>query len=237
MGTGTGTLNSPRVFMAGQSPVGVAVADFNSDGILDVVAVNHDGTKGTISMMRGNGDGSFVAPYSLSISTSQPIASGDLTGDGVADMAVITGNGSGTQISVLPGTGVGSFGALIADLVFTSVHVNDVTIRDVNNDQKSDVIAVSSLGVSVFLNNGNGTFVAEADFPAGTNVSWVTLNDFNGDGKLDAVVANNDGTGSPGGASCSATAMVRSTAPPQSARAGPRVLWKLATSIAMGRPT
>ena len=56
MGTGTGTLNSPRLFMAGQSPVGVAVADFNSDGILDVVAVNHDGTKGTISMMRGNGD-------------------------------------------------------------------------------------------------------------------------------------------------------------------------------------
>ena len=199
MGTGTGTLNSPRVFMAGQSPVGVAVADFNSDGILDVVAVNHDGTKGTISMMRGNGDGSFVAPYSLSISTSQPIASGDLTGDGVADMAVITGNGSGTQISVLPGTGVGSFGASIADLVFTSVQVNDVTIRDVNNDRKRDVIAVSSLGVSVFLNNGNGTFGEEADFPPAQRCSWVTLNDFNGDGKLDAVVANNDGTGSPGG--------------------------------------
>ena len=161
MGSGTGTLNSPRVFMAGQSPVGVAVADFNSDGILDVVAVNHDGPKGTISMIRGNGDGSFVAPYSLSISTSQPIASGDLTGDGVADMAVITGNGSGTQISVLPGTGVGSFGASVADLPFTAVQVNDVAIRDVNGDQKRDLIATSSLGVSIFLGNGNGTFGRE----------------------------------------------------------------------------
>ena len=91
------------------------------------------------------------------------------------------------------------FGASIADLPFPFIQVNDVAIRDLNNDQKHDLIAVSSLGVSVFLNNGTGTFGTEADFPAGTNVSWVTLNDFNGDGKLDAVVANNDSTGSPGG--------------------------------------
>ena len=61
MGTGTGTLNTPRVFMAGQSPVGVAVADFNSDGILDVVAVNQDGPKGTISMMRATAMGRLCA--------------------------------------------------------------------------------------------------------------------------------------------------------------------------------
>jgi len=52
--------------------------------------------------------------------------------------------------------------------------------------------------VQVLLGNGNGTFQAPASVvaaPAGTNVQEVAVGDFNGDGKLDLVVAYIDTTG------------------------------------------
>ena len=49
--------------------------------------------------------------------------------------------------------------------------------------------------VQILLGQGNGTFVQGASVPAGSESSGLTLADFNGDGKLDLVVANrNDGT-------------------------------------------
>ena len=43
----------------GQNPRGIVVADFNGDGKPDVAAVNRN--SGTVSVMLGNGDGSFGA--------------------------------------------------------------------------------------------------------------------------------------------------------------------------------
>ena len=64
-GTGTGAFGPARVFTAGQGPNGVAVADFNSDGLPDVVTADHDGDVGTVSLLRGNGDGTLSAAPNL----------------------------------------------------------------------------------------------------------------------------------------------------------------------------
>jgi hypothetical protein len=50
--------------------------------------------------------------------------------------------------------------------------------------------------VNVFLGNGNGTFQAARSMPIGTNPLSAAVGDFNGDGKLDLVVAD-DYAGGP----------------------------------------
>ena len=46
--------------------------------------------------------------------------------------------------------------------------------------------------VSVLLGNGDGTFQAHVDYPTGQAPTSVTIGDFNGDGKLDLAVINQD---------------------------------------------
>ena len=68
-----------------------------------------------------------------------------------------------------------------------------VATADFNGDGKLDM-AVTNGGsnkISILLGNGDGTFQAAVNYPAGTNPTSVTVGDFNGDGKLDLAVANN----------------------------------------------
>jgi hypothetical protein len=69
------------------SPVAVALGDLNGDGKLDIVACNLD--RGTLSLLRGRGDGTFDAPVSMPTSPNPTaVAVTDLDGDGLADAAV-----------------------------------------------------------------------------------------------------------------------------------------------------
>src|SRR5262249_38340245 len=95
-----------QAFDAGSFPVSVAVGDFNGDGALDLAVANQD--FGRVSVLLGNGDGSFQAPRSLSAgSHPTSVAVGDFNGDGALDLAV--GNRDSNNVSVLLGDGDGSF--------------------------------------------------------------------------------------------------------------------------------
>jgi len=69
------TLFSPKVdYAVGDSPYSVAVGDFNGDTFQDLVTANH--TSNTVSVLLGNGDGTFqaaadyaagVTPYSVAV--------------------------------------------------------------------------------------------------------------------------------------------------------------------------
>ena len=54
-----GFLDAP-VYMAGDAPESLTVADFNGDGHPDVATANFVG--GNVSIILNNGDGSFAAP-------------------------------------------------------------------------------------------------------------------------------------------------------------------------------
>jgi hypothetical protein len=94
------------IYDLGSSPSSIALDDFNNDGILDVVATNKGDNN--VSLLLGNGDGTFKCQTTLSVGTAPgSVASGDLNGDGNRD--IVTANCGSNNISILLGNGNGSF--------------------------------------------------------------------------------------------------------------------------------
>src|SRR6058998_3356386 len=112
-------------FETGRGPQSVAIGDLNGDGKADLATANCHSN--TVSVLVGNGDGSFRAHTDFETgSYPYSVAMGDLNGDGKPDLAV--GN------EVYLGNGDGTFGARISwgSAAF-------VAIGDLNGDGKLDL--------------------------------------------------------------------------------------------------
>ena len=93
-------------YPAGTNPTSVAAGDFNGDGKLDLVVAN--GGSGNVSILLGNGDGTFQTHLDYGVASApRSVAVGDFNGDGKLDLAVAN-SGSG-NISILLGNGDGTF--------------------------------------------------------------------------------------------------------------------------------
>jgi hypothetical protein len=191
--TGDGTLNlgnGDGTFTAGTPVAGapLAVADFNGDGKPDVL----EQATGTLLVLLGNGDGTFQPPISTNSGASlSAVVAGDVNGDGKADVLGLFNN----NLVVYLSKGDGTFAAGVSYPVGnTSIVYEEITLGDFNSDQKADV-AVSLSGDNVvgqevvFLGNGDGTFQSGTTSTGVLYPSSVVAGDFNGDGKLDLVIA------------------------------------------------
>jgi hypothetical protein len=187
---GDGTFQAAKEYTVGSYADSVAVADFNGDGKLDLAVANAGSYRdpGTVTILLGNGDGTFQDARSVTVGSHPScVAVGDLNGDGIPDLAVA--NYFSSTVSVLLGKGDGTFQPAQA---YAVGYPTSLAVGDLNGDGVPDLAVASGYSVvSVLLGKGNGTFQATRDYAAGSGPAAVAVADFNGDGIPDLAVANN----------------------------------------------
>src|SRR5215212_4057864 len=100
LGNGDGTFGLPQNFGAGDAPRDILSVDFDGDGFLDLAVTNSDfgNRTNTVSVLLGNGDGTFGAPQSFEVGLwPKQLTSADFNSDGNADLA--TGNTGETVLN------------------------------------------------------------------------------------------------------------------------------------------
>lgn len=154
LGNGDGTFTQAPVSPAtGDSPLSIAVADFNGDGKADLAVANSyvDAAQpGSVTILLGNGNGTFT-PAAISPTTGNlpySVAIGDFNGDGKADLA--TANVGSNTATVLLGNGDGTF--TLADSPTTGTDPLFAAVGDFNGDGLSDIAtANNSPGTATIL--------------------------------------------------------------------------------------
>jgi hypothetical protein len=177
-----------QTYPVGTNPRFVAIGDFNHDGKPDLAVLNTGDA--TISILLGNGDGSFQPATTVGGDTnSYVIVSADLNGDQRADL-VITGD---SGVTVLLSHGDGTFEP--PQHLDGGVSPGQVVVDDFNSDGKPDLAVTNTNGVGILLGNGDGTFQSRVDYGIGTGSSGGTAvaGDFNGDHREDLAVGNGAG--------------------------------------------
>ena len=154
----------------------VAVADFNGDGVPDLVTRNGHYTVDSVAVLLGNGDGTFQTPV-VTPAEADTMVAGDFNGDGKADL-VFGRAGSGSY--TLLGNGDGTFQAGIP-LPDNSPGYS-LTTGYFNADSHLDL---AGDGIKVLLGNGDGTFAPPVTYPSTTGGNPIAAGDIDGDGKVD----------------------------------------------------
>jgi len=179
-------------------PLSIVVGDFNGDGIPDLAIGTNSTTKGYISILLGNGDGTFQAAKNFTgLPNNQAMVAAPFVNGGPLDILTVDNNASGTNNAALfVGNGEGggtpntpfSLGGLSL--------VNGLAASDFNRDGSEDFVVTGIIyGVWCFapvLGNGNGTFGSPTLNAIGDYPLAVTVGAFNTNGYPDIVVADSN---------------------------------------------
>jgi hypothetical protein len=190
LSTGNGTFHRSANVTVGVSASGLAVADFNRDGNLDLATTTllASGDR-DVKLLLGNGNGTFAAPLATTPGGSSSfLAAGDFNGDQRADLVLV--DYFHNTVRVLPGTGHGTFGLLRTSALHNPGGLLGApVVGDFFGDHKASVALTGGVGtVSVLRGNGDATFQAAVNYVAGyhgTAPGALAVGDFNGDGKPD----------------------------------------------------
>ena len=172
---------------SGAGPVSVTAADLDGDGFPDLITAN--GSDGSVSILRNNGDGTFAAPVSCPAGADPvAVAVADMNGDGFPDL--IAADLGANSVQVLLNDGHGGFAARPAQGVGAAPVA--VAISDVDGDGRSDVVVVDRDDdtAGVLIGHGDGSFEAARFVSTGAQPGWLTAQDLDGDGRPDLVTAN-----------------------------------------------
>jgi hypothetical protein len=190
LGRGDGTFEPQLQSTVTDTPTihqGLAAADLTGNGHLDLVTAQLGPSD--ISVLLGNGDGTFQAPIHFAVGLG-PVAmvSGDFSNAGRRDVASV--NPTTNEVAVALGNSDGTLQAPVSYPVGNTPVA--IVTGDFNGDGRLDLAIVNfaSNDVSVLLGLGDGTFRPEQRYAVGTNPTSIVVGDFNHDGHLDLAVSN-----------------------------------------------
>jgi hypothetical protein len=195
MGNGDGTFVTPRIIedraLVNGTVNWVVAADFNRDGAMDT-ASSQGGTTSWLSVLPGNGDGSFRLPIDMPVPEATEVGtSADVNGDANPDLILISretfsstlndvwvylGNGDGTfQPGVAYATGDKPWMAAVAD--FTGDAIPDIAVTNRGGlrpfGSPSSIVMLTGLG--------GGNFGPAVEIARAVSAGSVVTTDFNGD--------------------------------------------------------
>ncbi len=180
---------SPAVFHpSGNDTRGVALADVNGDGILDLISAGF--AVDLLGVQLGNGDGTFGTISALAAGDGpRLIATGDFNGDGRIDVACTNQNSSDVSIFLNTGTALGTQTRRSVGTAPAVIHAGDI---DGDGDLDLATLSSGTARVTFLINNGAGAFTLGPLVLVGANPTDMRLADFDGDGDLDAITTDRD---------------------------------------------
>ncbi|NJO83979.1 MAG: VCBS repeat-containing protein, partial [Blastochloris sp.] len=153
--------------------------DFTGDDQLDMVLLH--GSDDTISVLVGNGDGTFQTPIEASMGTSyaSTIAHADMNNDDHLDLIVTSSN----MIRILIGNGDGRFQQGIDYPMIATT----ATIASLNNDAFPDIVVTNRDGnkLRLLLSQSDGTLRAAPHYVLSQGLRSLAAGDLNGDTHID----------------------------------------------------
>jgi hypothetical protein len=183
--------------------VGLASADIDGDGKRDLMVANEgsEGVPGSVSVLKGQGNGTFILQQQPNPDPEEPPLQGATAELGTRAVAVgnIDANPGLEALAVNRRSDSVSVFTIDQDCILTlsanlpaGAEPSDLALADLNNDGKLDLIVVNTNddAVTVQFGNGDRTFGTAQSYPVGTAPTRLVVGQLNNDTLLDLAVAN-----------------------------------------------
>jgi hypothetical protein len=188
LGNGDGSFRDIVGYPTGPSPYALVVADFDGNGTLDLAIERALSVGPPLSILFGNGDGSFIRGPDFGIPGVRSLTASDVNGDGRPDLVALID----VQVLVFLNLGNGTFDAPTS--YETELSPSSLTVGDITSDGMPDIVVVYGERIrnsifsglnSIFAGRGNGTFEPRVDNVVAQDASSPAIADVDGDGKPD----------------------------------------------------